>query len=102
MNGPFFTDLDTGSSYLLLLMMSLFEYLRFFRVLYPLVGTPQGVTGCRPPEVFPSPPPWGWSWGFMATPRTVGRRPSQRLRPALPEATFWWSRLPTCPMVARQ
>jgi hypothetical protein len=25
-----------------------------------------------------------WSIGFMATPRTVGRMPSQRLRPALP------------------
>src|SRR5262245_13044335 len=30
-----------------------------FRVFLPLVGTPQGVTDGRPPEVFPSPPPWG-------------------------------------------
>src|SRR5262249_29307136 len=29
------------------------------RVLYPFVGTPQGVTGWRPPEVLPSPPPCG-------------------------------------------
>src|SRR5438105_912071 len=29
------------------------------RVLYPLVGRPQGETGCRPPEVLPSPPPSG-------------------------------------------
>ena len=29
------------------------------RVLAPLVGLPQGVTGWRPPEVRPSPPPWG-------------------------------------------
>src|SRR5690606_16024627 len=29
------------------------------RVLYPLVGTPHGDTGCRPPEVLPSPPPSG-------------------------------------------
>src|SRR6516165_3735109 len=29
------------------------------RVLNPRVGWPQGVTGCRPPEVFPSPPPCG-------------------------------------------
>src|SRR5262245_11916718 len=33
--------------------------LRFCRVLYPLLGVPQGLTGCRPPEVFPSPPPIG-------------------------------------------
>src|SRR5258706_12336347 len=30
--------------------------------------TPQGVQGCRPPEVFPSPPPSAGSTGFMATP----------------------------------
>ena len=46
-----------------------------FLVLWPLVGTPHGVTGCRPPEVRPSPPPCGWSTGFMTTPRTTGRRP---------------------------
>src|SRR5579875_3348247 len=58
------------------------------RVFLPLVGCPQGVTGWRPPEVRPSPPPWGWSTGFIATPRTDGRRPSQRLRPALPMTIF--------------
>ena len=52
---------------------------------------PHGVTGCRPPEVLPSPPPSGWSTGFIATPRTCGRLPSQRLRPALPIDTFSWS-----------
>src|SRR3990167_3123346 len=57
--------------------------------------------GVPPVPVLPSPPPWGWSTGFMATPRTVGRRPSQRVRPALPKVTFPWSRLPICPMVAR-
>src|SRR5215469_5740212 len=36
-----------------------------FRVLYPRVGFPHGVTGWRPPEVRPSPPPRGWSTGFM-------------------------------------
>ena len=46
---------------------------------------PHGVTGWRPPEVLPSPPPCGWSTGFMATPRTVGRMPFQRMRPALPQ-----------------
>src|ERR1022692_3455908 len=59
-----------------------------FRVLYPRVGWPQGVTGCRPPEVLPSPPPCGWSTGFIETPRLCGRFPSQRERPALPIVTF--------------
>ena len=35
------------------------EVLLFRRVLCPFVGTPQGVTGCRPPEDRPSPPPCG-------------------------------------------
>jgi len=52
------------------------------RVFLPLVGLPHGVTGCRPPEVRPSPPPCGWSIGFIVTPRLCGRRPSQRERPA--------------------
>ena len=50
----------------------------FDRVRAPLVGLPHGVTGCRPPEVRPSPPPCGWSIGFIATPRTLGRRPHNR------------------------
>src|SRR6202020_2157481 len=72
------------------------------RVLNPRVGCPQGVTGWRPPEVLPSPPPCGWSTGFMATPRFTGFLPSHILRPALPMATFSWSTLPICPMVAMQ
>src|SRR5262245_8860978 len=47
-------------------------------------GLPQGDTGWRPPDDLPSPPPSGWSTGFMATPRVWGRTPFQRLRPALP------------------
>ena len=43
----------------------------FERVRLPLVGLPHGVTGWRPPEERPSPPPCGWSTGFMATPRTL-------------------------------
>src|SRR6478609_4971874 len=80
--------------------MNLSVVLRF-RVLYPFVGSPHGETGCRPPDVFPSPPPSGWSTGFIATPRTCGRLPSHRLRPALPIDTFSWSTLPTWPIVAR-
>src|SRR5262249_16336003 len=64
-------------------------------------GLPQGDTGCRPPELLPSPPPSGWSTGFMATPRVCGRTPFQRLRPALPIFTRSASALPTSPTVAR-
>src|SRR6478609_9381088 len=65
-------------------------------------GWPHGLTGWRPPELLPSPPPSGWSTGFMATPRTVGRLPFHRLRPALPSLMLPCSALPTSPTVARQ
>src|SRR6266511_658470 len=65
-------------------------------------GLPCGLTGCRPPEVLPSPPPCGWSTGFIATPRTEGRLPFQRNRPAFPQLRFDWSALPISPTVARQ
>src|SRR5215213_130246 len=104
-NGPFLDDLLI---YLCLClprrrprMISLSDSLCFLRVRLPSVGTPHGVTGCRPPFDFPSPPPCGWSTGFIAEPRTAGRLPSQRLRPALPPETFSWSTFPTCPTVAR-
>src|SRR5699024_11317338 len=63
---------------------------------------PHGLTGWRPPEVLPSPPPWGWSTGFITTPRTVGRLPFQRIRPALPQLMLDCSALPTAPIEARQ
>src|SRR3954463_6073565 len=53
----------------------------FERVFLPLVGLPPGFTGGGPPGVRPSPPPCGWSMGFMTTPRLGGRQPSQRVRP---------------------
>src|SRR4051812_7820206 len=65
-------------------------------------GLPFGFTGWRPPDVLPSPPPCGWSTGFMATPRTVGRLPFHRMRPALPQLMLLCSALPTSPTVARQ
>src|SRR3954468_15434428 len=83
-------------------MIAEFDGFRRGRVLPPLAGTPVGEHGCRPPEVRPSPPPIGWSTGFIATPRTCGLRPSHRDRPALPRRTFMWSGLPTVPIVARQ
>src|SRR5690606_29995398 len=65
-------------------------------------GLPQGLTGWRPPDDLPSPPPRGWSIGFMATPRVWGRTPFQRLRPAFPSLIRSASTLPTWPAVARQ
>src|SRR4051795_7418540 len=75
----------------------------FFRWRVFLPSTlPQGDVGGRPPELLPSPPPSGWSTGFMATPRTLGRLPSHRLLPALPTDSSSCSALPTSPTVARQ
>ncbi|VAI42932.1 unnamed protein product [Triticum turgidum subsp. durum] len=51
---------------------------------------------------FPSPPPWGWSTGFITTPLTTGRLPSQHLDPALPKLFWFTATLPTCPTVAKQ
>src|SRR5258706_12855114 len=67
----------------------------FLRVFLPLVGKPHGVTGCRPPEVRPSPPPCGWSVRFIDTPRLCGIRPIQPFRPALATATLLWPGLVT-------
>src|SRR5919109_3988917 len=83
------------------LTMNLSDSLCLRRVGLPSVGTPHGVTGWRPPLDLPSPPPCGWSTGFMADPRTDGRLPRQRLRPALPPEMFSWSTFPTWPTVAR-
>src|SRR5207344_2215260 len=79
--------------------MYLFDALFFFLVRPSFC--PHGLVGWRPPELLPSPPPSGWSTGFITTPRLWGRLPSQRLRPALPIDAFSWSRLPTWPIVAR-
>ena len=62
---------------------------------------PTASPGGGPAVVEPSPPPCGWSTGFIATPRVCGRTPRWRLRPALPILTFWCSALPITPTVAR-
>ena len=77
-------------------------WLAFFFERVRLSGLPHGEVAGRPPEVRPSPPPMGWSTGFMATPRVWGLTPFQRLRPALPILTSSCSLLPTSPTVARQ
>src|SRR3989304_6065953 len=71
--GPFFTDRPMGGSYFLRFTISFEDCKRLRRVFRS--SFPQGLQGCRPPEDFPSPPPRGWSWGFMATPPTEGRIP---------------------------
>src|ERR1700681_3317423 len=102
-NGPFLSDLLISDPYFFVFRLTIHLSVRLLlRVLKPRVGWPQGVTGCRPPEVLPSPPPCGWSTGFIETPRLTGRHPSQRVRPALPIVIFSWSRLPTWPIVAMQ
>ena len=73
------------------------ERLCFFLVGEPWVILPHGVTGARPGVDLPSPPPCGWSTGFMTVPRTVGLMPRCLLRPALPHLTFWCDWLPTTP-----
>src|ERR1017187_5720475 len=88
-NGPFLTDRPIYAYLFLLLCVTIHLSVRLLlRVLNPRVGWPQGVTGGRPPEVLPSPPPWGWSTGFIVRPRLCGRLPSHRERPALPIVMF--------------
>src|SRR5579871_5029516 len=58
-NGPFLTDRPIPYLFLLFLVTIHLSVRLLFRVLNPRVGWPQGVTGCRPPDVLPSPPPCG-------------------------------------------
>src|SRR5215470_9919895 len=83
-------------------MISLSDPFFGLRVRRPSAGLPHGVLGLPPGPVLPSPPPCGWSAGFIVDPRTVGRLPSHRVRPALPPDSFSCSRLPTWPSVAVQ
>ena len=61
MNGPFFNERGTNKSpinscYLRLAFRRrtiILSVLLLVRVLYPFDGTPQGETGCRPPDVLP-------------------------------------------------
>src|SRR5439155_3692452 len=67
------------------------------RVLTPSL-LPHLSTTFRPPRVRP---PCGCSTGFITSPRTLGRLPSQRLLPAFPAERSSCSALPTVPTVAR-
>src|SRR5215813_8156623 len=88
-NGPFLAERPMCAYLFLLFRVTIHLSLRLLlRVLKPRVFWPHGVTGCRPPEVLPSPPPCGWSTGFILTPRLCGVLPIQRFLPALPRDTF--------------
>src|SRR6056297_3529757 len=87
--------------FFLFLTMNLLDFFLFFLVLYPIVGLPQGVTGDGLPiGALPSPPPCGWSFGFITEPLTVGLIPICLFLPALPTVMFSLSMFPTCPIVA--
>ena len=64
--------------------------------------TPRGHWSFLPIGALPSPPPWGWSTGFITTPLTIGRLPSQHLDPGLPKVFWFTPTLPTCPTLAKQ
>ena len=53
-----------------------------------------------PTGALPSPPPCGWSTGFITDPLTDGLIPKCLVFPALPNLTFSWSAFPTTPIVA--
>ena len=57
--GAFHIDLDIDYFLFFLLEIIYLLVVLFFRVFSPFVDFPQGVTGLLPPDVFPSPPPWG-------------------------------------------
>ena len=65
MYGPFFIE-RAIVYHLDLRRFTINESELFFRLVFlPLDKTPQGEHGCRPPELLPSPPPIGWSTGFI-------------------------------------
>src|SRR5215207_497587 len=106
MYGPFLDDLDTN--YLLAYFRfvvrrrTIIESVRLLFRVRACTGLPHLVFGWPPIGALPSPPPCGWSRGFIADPRTVGRRPRWRFRPAFPITMFSWSTFPTWPSVAMQ
>src|SRR5690606_36265561 len=83
------------------LIMNLLEYFLGDLVLFPLARRLVRDLGC-PPDERPSPPPIGWSTGFMATPLTLGLFHNHLFLPAFPKTTFMWSPLETVPIVAIQ
>src|SRR3989344_2533658 len=82
--------------------MSGLDHFFRLRVLCPPVTLPHLVFGFLVPRgCLPSPPPYGWSTGFMTVPRTVGLMPKWRERPALPIVIKLCSAFETCPSEAK-
>src|SRR5438046_10121448 len=87
MNGPFFDERDIyflRPFFSRRRMMSLFEAFLGLRVRKPRAGWPHGVLGLPPGPVLPSPPPCGWSRGFIVEPLTVGLTPEPAAAAGLP------------------
>src|SRR3989344_3759160 len=98
---PKFYILNSYLTFGLLWTIHLDDHFFGLRVLRPPVTLPHIVFGRLVPRgCLPSPPPYGWSTGFIALPRTVGRMPLWRLRPALPKTTKRCSSLETLPIEA--
>src|SRR3989338_6246646 len=77
------------------------EDLLFFLVLTPRACLPHGVLGYfKPTPVRPSPPPCGWSTGFIDVPRLCGLRPNHRFLPAFPRFTILCSEFESAPIDA--
>src|SRR5947209_12855512 len=73
------TLFKTTSHYFLPRLRTIMLAVRLLRrVFLPIVIWPQGVVGGRPDVERASPPPCGWSTGFIAIPRTLGRLPRWR------------------------
>lgn len=89
----------TSDSYYLNLENNLFSLFLGVTVGLPLVSLPQGVVGCCP--LFDL-PPWGWSTGFLAIPRTTGLKPMCLTKPAFFMYTSDCPELDTTPRETRQ
>ena len=83
------------------LTIYLFDALFLFLVLTPRVFFPHGDIGDGLPiGDLPSPPPCGWSLGFITDPLTVGLTPICLFLPALPHLTRLCAAFETSPIVA--
>jgi len=71
-----------------------------FLVGVPFVNLPQGVTCATGGDPLPSPPPCGWSHGFLITPLTIGLKPKALFFPALPTEIELCNGLDTIPKEA--
>src|ERR1700678_3483809 len=58
-NGPLANERPMGYLFFCFRVTIHLSVRLLLRVLNPRVGCPHGVTGCRPPDVLPSPPPCG-------------------------------------------